>query len=81
MHVRRSTGTRLALMRLANSLGCSTSVFLDRSKYLQSQVDAAELLQLWNRITDEEGRQKVLAYAKWIAGEQSNPQQSVSYGY
>jgi uncharacterized protein YccT (UPF0319 family) len=81
MPVRSCTSTQQVLMRLADSLGCSTSVFFDQPGHFQSRVDTMELLQLWNRIADEECRQKVLAYARWIADEQSHPQQSVSYGY
>lgn len=63
--------TQQTLELIANVLGCSTSAFFDKPEPFRSQADLTELLQLWNSITNDENRQKVLAYARWIVEEQS----------
>lgn len=64
--------TQATLEQIASILGCPTSAFFGRSELFHAQTDALELLYLWQSIVQEDSRQKVLAYVRWIVKEQSS---------
>ena len=65
-------GTQPKLAQIARVLGCPVSVFLDRTDLFSVQIQALELLKLWESIVEEDGRQKILAYVRQIVSEQNH---------
>lgn len=63
------------IRRIAEALGQPVTVFLDGSTAEFDFAAQCELLQIWDSLTDDADRQKVLAFARSVASERSRSAQ------